>query len=131
MGDLFDAAYSGDADAIQGVIDDIEPFVCESQKAEMTAMAEEFDFSSAMEEAGISDVPPIDIDVDFSYEVTGESVDGDSATVDYTVKFNTPTPEMAADGMSITGWTAEPTEESDSMDMVKEDGVWKACDSIQ
>lgn len=131
MGEVFDAAFSGDADALQGVIDDIEPFVCEEMKAEMGTMAEEYDFSAAMEEAGMSDVPPIDIDVDFSHKVTGESIDGDTATVDYTVSFNMPSPEMADDGLSISGWTAEPTEESDSMELVKEEGVWKACDTIE
>jgi hypothetical protein len=127
MGELFDAVFSGDTDAVQGVIDDIEPFVCEDMKSEMGTMAEEFDLIAAMEEAGISDVPPIDIAVDFSYEVTGENIDGENATVDYTVRFNTPEPEMG-DGMSITGWNAVPNEESDSMDMVREDGIWVACD---
>jgi hypothetical protein len=94
-------------------------------------MAEEFDMTSAMEELGATDVPPIDIESDFSYEVTGENIDGDNATVDYSISMNYPEPVMSDDGMSVTGWTASPTEQSDSMELTKEDGVWKACDTIE
>ncbi|NUQ87171.1 MAG: hypothetical protein HOQ43_01710, partial [Glycomyces artemisiae] len=130
MGDLFEAAYANDPDAVQGVIDDLAPFMCESMQSEMEGTAEDLDFEAQAEDMGVTDVPPIDIEVDFSYEVTGSSEDGDTATVDYTISYNSAVPEFGDDGMSVTGWTSERVEdEADSMNFVKEDGVWKACDA--
>jgi len=129
MGEVIEAAFAGDTDAVNGIIEDIKPYVCDDMESEMNSMTEEFDINAQMEEAGITDAPPIDIDLGFEYEVTGSSEDGDTATVDYSMTFNTPEPELGDDGMSITGWTVgEPTTEEDTMDLVKEDGAWVACD---
>jgi hypothetical protein len=128
MGELLDAAYSGDTEAVQGIAEDLEPFICEDMRAELDTMTQELDLDAMMEDTGV-EVPPIDIEVDFAYDVTGSSEDGDTATVDYTVSYNTPVPEMSEDGMSISGWTAERTEnEADTMEFVKEEDVWVACD---
>lgn len=131
MGELFTAAFASDADAVAGIIEDFKPFMCEEMQAEMESSASELDMNAAAEEMGMTDLPEIDIDVDFAYEVTGSTEDGDTATVDYTISYNMPVPEMSSDGLSVTGWTSERTEdEADTMDFVKEDGVWKACGEV-
>jgi hypothetical protein len=131
MGEVFEAAYAQDTEGMQAILEDMKPFMCEEMQTEMDATTEELDFSSQFEDMGLSDVPEIDIAVDFEYEVGESTESGDTATVDYTISYNTPVPEMGADGMSITGWTEERTEdEADTMDFVKEDGVWKACGEV-
>lgn len=131
MGDLFEAAFASDSDAVAGIIEDFKPFMCEEMQAEMDSTASELDMNAAAEEMGMTDLPEIDIEVDFAYEVTGSTENGDTATVDYTISYNMPVPEMSSDGLSVTGWTTERTEnEADTMDFIKEDGVWKACGEV-
>lgn len=131
MGQIFEAAYAADTDGVQSVLDDMKPYMCEDMRTEMDATADELDFSASYEELGLTDVPEIDISVDFEYEITDSNESGDTATVDYTISYNLPEPEMSADGMSITGWTETRTEaEPDTMDFVREDGVWLACGEV-